>query len=160
MLVELENGHEFDAVDTEGAEVGNFFAEAGEGTRMTHSGRGVPGEAAEVHLVDDQIRDCQIERAVVFPVEIIFRKAASVRKNVVAWGDLAKDRAPTDRSGEGVKEDTPSIESVAGAGVEGAVHAIAVLDPVGLEVKDHHGEDVTHAKFWREGDLGEGLRRP
>ena len=47
------------------------------------------------------------------------------------------------------------VETVAGAGIEGTLHAVAVFDAMGIEIEDHHGEDVTHPEFRRERDLGE-----
>ena len=41
--------------DAEVLEVGNLLDQAGEGSRMTHAGRGMSREATDVHLVDDDI---------------------------------------------------------------------------------------------------------
>ena len=139
--------------------MGNFFAQRVEGTRMHDAGGRVAGEAADVEFVNDEFRHGEIERSVVFPVEIIFRDTSAVREDVVGGSGRAKDGAPTDGAGERVEEDMPLVEAVAGVGVERAIHAVAIFEAGGIDVEDHHGKDVAHAEFGRERNLGEGALR-
>ena len=156
VLVEFEDGHEFHAVDAEGDKVGNFFAQAVEGARSSHAGGGVLGEPAHVHFVDDQFRHRQIQGTVVLPVEVVFRDASAVRKDVAFAAVVPEDLASARCAGERVEQDVPRIETVAGVRVEWSLHAVAVFQVRRVQVEDHHGEDVAHAEFRREGDLGEG----
>ena len=156
VFVELENRHEFHAVHAEFLQVGNFLAQSIEGARMHHAGGGVTGEAADVKFVDDEFGHGQIERAVVFPVEIVFRDTSAVLENIRRGRTLAEDGAAADGASERVEENVALVEAMAGVRVERAVHAVAVFDTVGVDVEDHHGEDIAHTEFGREGNLGEG----
>jgi hypothetical protein len=70
-----------------------------------------------------------------------------VRKDIGFARRAAKNRASTDRSGEWIQEHVTAVETVAGMGIEWAVHAIAVFDFVRIEIEDHHGKDIAHAEF-------------
>jgi hypothetical protein len=79
-----------------------------------------------------------------------------VRENVGFARRAAKNRASTDRSGEWIQEHVTAVETVAGMGIERAVHAIAVFDFVRIKIEDHHGEDIAHAEFRGKRNLREG----
>ncbi len=70
-LVELVDRHQLDAVDAQLFQVGDLLADAGEGAGELDARRRVPGEAAHVHLVDDQVFDRRLERPVALPVEVV-----------------------------------------------------------------------------------------
>ncbi len=55
VLVELLNGHQFNGVDAQGLQVGDLLADGGVGAGKFDARGAVIGEAAHVHLVDDQI---------------------------------------------------------------------------------------------------------
>ena len=56
-------------------------------------------EAAHVHLVDDQVLDRDLERAVALPVEVVEDEPAAVRAGAVPVGLRAPDVAAADRRG-------------------------------------------------------------
>ena len=68
--VELKHRQQFDRGDAEVLEIGNLLDQAGVGAalRLRHSGAGMAGEAAHVHLVDDRPRGGPAQRRVAFPV--------------------------------------------------------------------------------------------
>ena len=69
------------------------------------------GEAADVHLVDDQVLDRDLERPVVLPVEIVAARAAAVLVDVVPVGSPAPHVAAADRLGVRVEQDLRSCRS-------------------------------------------------
>ena len=156
VLVELENRHQLDAVDAERFEVGELFAQSVERSRVDDPRRCMPGEAADVQFVNDQLFDRQIERPVVFPIEVVLRNASAVRENIAAAHRGAERLASADGAGERVEQDDAAVEAVPGLGVARAVHTETVFDGMGVEVVDGHGIHIANAEFRRERNLGEG----
>ena len=156
VLVELEDRHEFHAIDPQLDQVGNFLPQPVVCPGMSHAGRCVPCETAHMHFVDDEVGDRKVERAIVPPVEVIFRYASAVREDVGFARRTAKNRATADGAGKGIKENVAAVEAVAGMRVERTVHAVAVFDFVRIEIEDHHGKDIAHAEFRRKRNLREG----
>lgn len=117
----------------------------------------MPGKAADVQFINDQSANREVERPVVFPVEVILRNAPAMRKDVL-FPRRAEDRTPADRAGKGIEQDVPPIEAMTGARMERSLHPVAVFDSIRIEVEDCHGEDVTHPEFRREGDFRERAR--
>ena len=116
------------------------------------------GEAADMQFIDDQFGNREVERPVVLTVKVVFRNAPAMGEDVVRPRRLAKDRTSADRPGKGINQDVTPIEAVPGAWIEGPFHAVAVFDFIGINVEDHHGEDVAHPEFRREGNFGKGTQ--
>ena len=125
---------------------------------MRDAGGGVAGEAADVQFVDDEFGDRQVEGAVVFPVEIIFRQAAAVREDVGLARRVAENPASADGPGERIEKNVPFVEAVSGVRIERTVHAVAVFDAVRVDIEYDHGKDITDAEFRGERNLGEGAQ--
>ena len=155
----VEDGHEFDAIDAERDEVRDLFAQSVESARLGHAGRRMPGEAANVELVDDEFGYRKVERTVVLPVIIVFRNPSAVRKDVIPGAGRAEDGPSAHRAGEGIEENVALVEAVAGMGIERTFHAVAVFDLGRIEIENHHGEDVAHAEFRRERNFRERAPR-
>jgi hypothetical protein len=69
-LVELEHRQQLDAVDAKCLQVWDLLPDSGICARELDAGRGAAREAANVHLVDDQVLDRQFERSIAFPIEV------------------------------------------------------------------------------------------
>src|SRR5262249_47639051 len=61
--------------------------------------------------------------------------------------------APGNGPGAGVEQEPGRIEAVTGTRVERAVHLVAVLDLLEVEVEDDHGKDVSDPELRRNGDF-------
>ena len=70
-FVELVNRHQFHAVDPQFFEIGDLLANTGIGTGELDARGWVAGQAAHVHLVDDQLFQRRLQGTVVDPIEIV-----------------------------------------------------------------------------------------
>ncbi len=98
-LVELVDRQQLDAVDAQFLEVRNFLADAREDARKAHAGGLMLGEAADVHLVDNEVLQRDFQRTVVIPVEIVIDEARPVLVDVVPVRRLPPDIAPANGLG-------------------------------------------------------------
>ncbi len=69
-LVELEDRQQLDGGDSQLLQVGDLLDEPAVGAAQVALRRVVPGEAADVHLVDDRLLDRDVGEPVALPVEV------------------------------------------------------------------------------------------
>ena len=82
---------------------------------LTPDGR-VAGEAADVHLVDDQVLDRHLQRPVALPVEVVEDEPAAVRARARSSPACAPQTSrPPMARGVGVEQDLRRVEAVAAA---------------------------------------------
>ena len=156
-LVELVYGHQLDAVHAQLLQVGNLLDDAGEGAAMPDARGRAAREVAHVHLVHDEVVDGRLQRHVVLPVEVVEHHAGPVLVQAVPVGLLSPHVAPYDELRVGVEQYPGLVEPVTLLGLEGAVHAEAVLDVLVVEVEDNHREHIAQAELAEEGDFDERL---
>src|SRR4029453_17787877 len=70
-LIELEDGHQLDAIDTKLLQVGDFLAKSGKGTWVLNPRGRMLCKPANVHLVDNHVLGGYFQGAVGLPVEIV-----------------------------------------------------------------------------------------
>ncbi len=117
----------------------------------------MPGEAAHVGLVDDEVLGGDAQRGVVGPVEVLEADAGAVLVAAAVVRLHAPHVAAGDQPGVGVGEDLAGVEAVAGDRVVGAVGPVAVLDVLVVEAEDGHGEHAAGAEFLGELQFGHRL---
>ena len=111
------------------------------------------GKAAQVHLVDDQIFDRDIELTVVPPIKIIDERTGAIGVGVVPIVTTRPDIAPADRFGIGVQQDLLGIEAVAGCRVKGSIKAKTVFNLFMIQAKHGHGVNIARAEGIGKGDF-------
>ena len=75
-LFKLVDRKQLDRGHAQLLQIGNLLDEPGECAGMRHARRGMPGEAAHVHLVDDAVDQRNVERLIVLPVEMVLHHQA------------------------------------------------------------------------------------
>ena len=161
VLIELEDGEQFDRGDAELLQIGNFLDEPGEGPRLGDQGIGVHREAAHVQFVDDGIFHRQNERHILAPVvgaapiEAAAMGAALVAQAVEVVPVAAPVGAVGDRGAAWVEQDEVRIEAMSAA--HGSVNAPAVAKDLG-RIVDMDMPKIAGAMGARiERDVGEDL---
>src|SRR5205823_536832 len=126
-LIELKDGHQLQAIDTQLLEVGDFLANGGEGAWVLGARGRVAREAAHVRFVDDEVLDRYFQGTVGAPVEIIKDDAAPVLVYVVPVRLPSPDIATTYNFGVRIQENFGRIKPMPLPRVIGALHTEAVF---------------------------------
>src|SRR5208337_4563277 len=124
----------------------------------------MPGEAARVHLVDDQILERNLQGPVALPVVVVGYDPGAVRERGVPVGRAPPDVAAPDGAGVGVHQHDGRVEAVVGRlsplrPGTAIVHAEPVFDGLVVEAQHGHGEDIAYSEFPPNRLLGERLRK-
>ena len=127
VLVELEDRHQFHAVDPDRLEIRDLLNHPLVGSGMAHPRGGMAGEAPHVHLVDHEVLDGKIDRPVMPPVEVLERHPRPVRVDLLGGGLGEPDIAAADLAREGIKQDLLGIEEMTRLWVVRPLHAEAVF---------------------------------
>ncbi len=158
-LVEFVDRHQFDTVDAQRLQIGDFLAQAVKGARCPHARRGMPREAAHVGLIDNEVLGRDLQRGIRLPIEVIEHRLRPVPVAVIPIGLLAPDVASANHLGVGIHQDLAGVEAVALVGRERSIHTKTIFQVFGIQPEDGHGIDIADAELLEEGDFHHRLRR-
>src|SRR6516225_2219502 len=107
----------------------------------------MPREAAHVHLVNDQILQRDLQRAIALPVVVVEHDPGTVLEGGIPVRCLSPHIPTADGTGIGVEQHLGRIEAVEGrlprpGTRKAAVDAKAVFDGLMVQIQYGHGEDI------------------
>ena len=119
------------------------------------------GEAAHMHLIDDQLFQRGFQGPVPDPVEIIMdHHRPLLVDGFHSSGGGAPLIAPADQPRVRIEQDRGRVKMMAQVRLVGTIHAVAVFDLLLIEIEDDHGEDIAQLESFGEGDLHQRLSGP
>ena len=119
----------------------------------------MPGEPAHMHLINYQILNGQIDRAVMPPVEILIGHPCPVRIDLIVGRLGEPDVASTDFTSIRIEQNSLRIEKVSGLRIIRSFHPEAVFCLFVVQIVDDHGVHIADLTLRGERDLriGSGL---
>jgi hypothetical protein len=94
------------------------------------------------------------------PVEVVEHQPAAVVVDIVPVRLAAPDVAAADGARVRIEQDLARVEAVPVLGAKRALHPVAVLDVLEIEVEHDHRVDVADAELVGKRDLDHRLRLP